>query len=385
MSTLNINTIDDLYSSRKDSKFYDLVRLDLRFFKENGLLRHALKYAQFRLNPGGTLEISSSPSTSFGFSNQRLNFWQIRNECMKSSLREMELLHLDDKQGVIRLSRRITYQQPKTISFGIVFSGELSEEALLFSSLDSISNIEELSSDQYEVIIVGSQKYDSQRLFQRYPNQNIRYEIMDDVYQYGRFLTCKKKSLIFELAKHEILAVLHTRITFPENFWTLLQQTSFDIAAPRVVFKSSSSIHPYLDYILTGSYDTARVNPRLTLTSKNFGEKYLYFLRDRVSYIDGGITLFDKRRIKVSPYNPNIAWGEAEDLEMCGRLYYEGYLIDYLYELICESKTNKLKLDSSALRHPGRILAAARTNYAYWRTVVKSAAWKWRQVPGNKS
>ncbi|MDP3090972.1 MAG: hypothetical protein Q8N04_09855 [Nitrospira sp.] len=353
MPNLVISSIKDLYSARLDHGYYDEVYLRLGELKEVGLLRHAIKYGFFLIKEHGLLRMHCPPISGYGFSTRRVAFWQVRNEVMKVLRDDVDTVEISDKEGAIVLRKRKQLAPTSRITFGIVFSGNLSEEPLLFRALDSIVSIEGATSENSEVIIIGSSAYEQARLFSRYPNLTLRYEILDDVEDHGRFMVCRKKDLAYRLAHQDIVAISHTRIVYPKDLLSWLDRRQFEVAAPRVVYVHEGEKRPYLDFGLMGSYDTARPNPALAIGSQDFGTEYLYFFRRRVPYADGGITFFDKRRIKESPYNKYIAWGEGEDLEMCGRLYFEGFLIDYLFEIECQSQTSKLVMNTSYLKHPG--------------------------------
>ncbi len=379
MTQLSIRTINDLYKIQTDSKTYESIYLDVRYFKQRGLLRHAFKYCLFRLKKDGFLEIFSSPTEGYGLSTKQVGFWQVRNECMKSIGKHVEVIHLNNAQGFIRLRKTAPKEHPESISFGIVFSGNNTEEPLLWAALDSIAKIAGLTVKNCQVIIVGGGQYNPEPLLASFPKLRIQYQAMDAVDGTGRILTCKKKSLIFKLAESDLLAISHTRILFPEGFWIALKNKDFEIASPKVIFQDGTNKHPYLDYILIGSYDTARPSPQKAITSSDFGVRHLYLFRNRVPYIDGGVTLFNMRSIVRDPYNIDIAWGEAEDLEMCGRLYYEGYLLDYLPDLVCNSQTNKLKLGAPFWRHPGKLITAIQVSIAYELSMLYSFFLKWRK------
>ena len=47
------------------------------------------------------------------------------------------------------------------------------------------------------------------------------------------------------------------------------------------------------------------------------------------------------------PYSNEIAWGEAEDLELSARLFYNGILIDYHDDITSESLTDKVNVNKS--------------------------------------
>jgi hypothetical protein len=79
-----------------------------------------------------------------------------------------------------------------------------------------------------------------------------------------------------------------------------------------------------------------------TVAGENIEEDYLHWYRRRVPYVDGGLNIFNKNIIKDPPYNNFISWGEAEDVDVCNRLYQSGILIDYLPEIKCFSATCKL-------------------------------------------
>lgn len=345
-----LSSIKDLSSLRGCTQKVSEIEIDGAYFLTKGLLRHALKYSYFVCREGARIKINARGlGKTFGFSNKEYLFWQVRHECAKSLGGCAIITKIDSDLQTIELMVIHEWCLPRTITFGIVFSGKPQEEELLNSVLSSINNITGLPRSGCDVIIIGSGDYDIESIRSKYSELNILYESIDCVDEAGRFLTCVKKSRIFDLACRDVLIVCHTRIKFPENFFSKITGTYLECASPMVFCNAGGNSQPYLDYVLVGSYDLARLNPKRSLTSEDFGDDYLNYLRRRVPYVDGGVVIFDKRIIKNNPYNKNIAWGEAEDVDMCGRLYQDGILIDYAFEIACESVTNKLSYPKNEL------------------------------------
>lgn len=345
-----LSSINDLSSFRGSTQKVSEIEIDGTYFITKGLLRHALKYAYSVCREGAFIKINAKGlGRTFGFSNKEYSFWQVRHESAKVLGDRAIFTKIDSDIEVIELRVINEWRPPRSITFGIVFSGKPQEEDLLNSVLTSIDKIIGLNRNDCDVIIIGSGDYDIESIRSKYSELNIMYESIDCVDEAGRFLTCVKKSRIFDLACRDVLVVCHTRIKFPKDFFSKISNVYLECASPKVFCKVGGSSQPYLDYVLVGSYDLARLNPRRSLTSEDFGDNYLNHLGRRVPYVDGGVVMFDKRVIKSNPYNKNIAWGEAEDVDMCGRLYQDGILIDYAFEITCESVTNKLSYAKNEL------------------------------------
>ncbi|MTD33366.1 hypothetical protein [Paludibacterium denitrificans] len=172
-------------------------------------------------------------------------------------------------------------------------------------------------------------------------NIELRTIAYDKVLEANRIPIADKKNKIFEYAKYSIVVISHTRIEFEGHFLLILTKNCFDVLAPSVIVNCKGKERRFLDYISIGSYDTARTSPRQTLAACTTIDDHLLLAKKRVAYVDGGIMIFNKGNIHHSPFDKNLAWGEAEDVDACSNLYQQGFLIDYEPNLKCRSMIMK--------------------------------------------
>jgi hypothetical protein len=129
------------------------------------------------------------------------------------------------------------------------------------------------------------------------------------------------------------------------------------MATPAVYYVEKKKEFKYLDISFINNYQEIQygASRRGTIAGENIDSDYLHWYRKRVPFIDGGLNIFNKNLIKEPPYNSFISWGEAEDVDVCNRLFQQGVLIDFLPDIKCYSATNKLT-GYSWLRKLGRKL-----------------------------
>jgi hypothetical protein len=354
----NADSLDELFRSKCK---YKSINIDAVYFSELGLLRHALKYALFKIEAFGQLKIYIGKSTTkYGTNKKRILAWQIKHEIAKCIGQNVDFIESGDDSIIeATLTKKLT-KDMKSITFGIICSATIADIKLLINQLESIETQSLNNPDiDIELIIVGPTSYDSKDIKDRFSSLSITYVGIDIVDAAGRALVNTKKKYIFQNSKSDILVIAHTRISFSDDFLANVFDSEFEAAAPQVQIHLNGVIFQYLDYVLIGDYDLSKKSRFNTLNSLNFGSNYKMYFKRRVPYIDGGVVIFNKLRVITNPYNEYLAWGEAEDVEMCSRLYYQGYLIDYLRNIKCTSNTNKLSYRENSLAK----LFSSVTNY----------------------
>lgn len=336
-----IATINDIYKIQYIYDKYNHIYIDTKKLKYTGTLRYAFKYALWALNIGGKLTINDEPFENQGFSTKRIDFWQIRHEFFKSLKDDIELIGLDDKKGYIEAVKTKDSYMNNGFSFGIVFSGNDNEVDQLTKSIQSILINENIDNYSYEIIICGPLNFDSNSYIAQFKNSKIRYLAFDFEPNAKRFMITQKKNYLYSHCKYNVVAINHTRIVYAIDFMHKTFNKKFDVFTPKIMVEQDGKWYKYLDFGLIGSYDLSKLNRSAVLTSVVLNDDTLFFMSKKVPYLDGGLTVFNKEIIINTPYNSHLSWGEAEDVDMCGLLYFQGYLLDYDENIVHKSLTNK--------------------------------------------
>ncbi|RRS04342.1 hypothetical protein EIP75_10640 [Aquabacterium soli] len=320
----------------------DELIVDARALKQYGVLRHAFKYAQWALKDGGRLLVTDEPARSLLFTAQRVDFWQVRHEFFKSVGQTFLTEAVDDARGEIRAVKQVSTTLPDGLSFGVVFGGGVHDAALLLEAVQSMATASRGHESRVEILVCGPLDEEGLDRLRRYaPGIDIAVIDGDLPAQATRIPLPEKKNRLFQAARYQAVSISHTRIAVGTDFVSRVLSQHFDVLAPRVEVEWQGRRVRYLDYILIGSYDVARRNRAKALGGFSAGENHLAMMKRRVAYVDGGIMLFDKRLVRGLPFNSDLAWSEAEDLDACGTLYQQGALIDHDASLLCESRVLK--------------------------------------------
>lgn len=345
MTSVSINTINDLHKVRQLRGEYSHVSVDARAMKQLGLLRHAFKYAMWGLREGGVIEVNDDPCVSLLFSPRRIDFWQVRREFFKSVGRFFEAQQVDDKLGVIRAIKRTRSDTPNGVSFGIVYGGGERDTQLLCDAVSSIAVAAQGQSDRVELLVCGSVdealRERIAQLLTSAPSMAVRYLPYEGPIVAGRIPIADKKNVVFDAANFDAVVISHTRISFAPDFVARLLRGCFDVLAPEVRAIWEGQKHRFLDYILVGSYDLSKRNPAAALGAYSRLADPLLGMKKRVPYVDGGVMIFNRQTVPYPPFDSALAWGEAEDVDACAKLYQQGLLIDQDDSLRCESSVVK--------------------------------------------
>jgi hypothetical protein len=342
MNRITISSLQDLYTIKKVSQAYDEITIKLDKLKSDGLIRHAVKYSNYALRTGGLIIIYSSPFESYVLKRNKIDFWQVKYEIFGSLKDAIEILEVNSKEGVLVLRKKKHLYNYTGISFAIVFSGNKEEEKQLIRSIDSIRQNKGLNKINYEVLISGPKVYDPATIIDEFPGLNIKYVPLD-ISTHPRLMICEKKNFLYASARYSLVVISHSRILFSDDFVQSLTRFPVEMATPAVYFKDNDINYKYLDLAFIGSYQDLQLGAkRSTIAGENIQEDYLHWYRKRVPFIDGGLNVFNKNVIPEPPYNNYISWGEAEDVDLCNRLFQNGVLIDYLPAIKCYSATCKV-------------------------------------------
>jgi len=344
MKELNLKSLSQIIFIRGKFSEFDRINIYANSFKKNSVLRIVFKFALWALRDNGELNIYDEPHKTYGFINNKIEFWQVRNELFKSLSDSIKLIKIDEAIGFIKLKKIKAYKKNSGITYGIILGSGQEELKKAKLSIDSIYDTVN-GYNNFEIIIIGSDL----KCPEIFNNKiNLKYYFLD-VFENGRILTSKKKNKIFHLAKFNLVTIFHSRIIFTKNYHSLILSKNIEFATPKVNFISQQKKYRYLDFGLLKSYEILnKKNIGRVVSGPYINDQYWYLLKNKVQYIDGGINILNKDLLKYKNiYNDNIAWGEAEDLELSKKIHSEGFLIDFLFDVECKSSTNKLKLNES--------------------------------------
>lgn len=340
--------IADVYALRSTTASYNKIIIHTKKLKYLRLVRHVVKYAYWALQTGGQIEIIDEPSRSYLITKRFIDFWQVKLEVFRSVGPLMVTELCDDKKGHIMLTKKEATAMHTGISFGIMFSGSDTDKQLISHVLNAILANTFLQSIPFEVIVCGPTGFDPLFFDTWKQPLNLRYLPFDMPNEPGRIMICQKKNALYAQCSYSIVSITHTRILYSDSFAQTFWERQFDVCTPNVSLPEGKQ---YLDYALMESYDNLNgIRKKRAMGSNIFGKKYLHFLHNRVPWIDGGITVFNKHAVPLPPYHNQVAWAEAEDAVMCQKLTNDGIVIDYLYECKCVSQTSKINLKYEGLK-----------------------------------
>ena len=340
MKKIAIRKIKDIYNLKYKYETYDEITIYTQELKYKGVLRYAFKYAYWSLRIHGKLTILDEAHRSYGKKVNYIDFWQIRHELFNSLKGKVELIALDNENGKLELLKKSSEKSNNGISFCIVFSGSAKEIPLLKQSIDSIVEMN-IDSEKYEIVVLGSSDFKFYSLSNNYPQAiPLRY-LPYDFEQTTRLLITKKKNYMLDNAKYNIVSINHTRIAYAKDFYKKLIDRNFDLITTKIIGNVKGKNYSFLDFGLIGDYDILKPSKVQTFVGNFIDRNYMFLMRNRVPFIDGGLTIFNKNNTSAVRYNENIAWGEAEDVELCSTAYHDGLLIDYFDDIVCESKVLK--------------------------------------------
>lgn len=333
-----IKNINDIYDIKDIYSKFDEITVYTKNIKYDNVLAYAFKYSVWALKKGGILKIKDEPTQGYGNKKGYIDFWQIKYQLFKYINQYIKLDSLDNKNGTIIATKVIQEKLNNGVSFCIVFSGNENEIEYLYKSIDSIvSNT--IDENMYEILIVGPSNFNASKIISKYKIKISYFEF--DLNTTYRVEITKKKNLLLNSAKFNIVAINHCRIVYSNDFFKKIIHKKFDMTTTRVLYTENNKNYPYLDLALIGSYNISNSNRYKTLVSEYVDDDYLYYMKNRVPYIGGGLTIFNKNSIKTLCYDENIAWGEAEDVDISKMADSLGLLQDIQLDINSYSLTKK--------------------------------------------
>lgn len=359
----HITTIQDIYLLRNIVNAYDQIDIDACTLKTTGTLRHALKHALFAIKVGGTLNIHDEPSQTYGYSRKKIDFWQVRYQTFLSLSGDCDEVLVDSTKGQLVLQRVRNRHNNEGISFGLVFSGADDELSILIPALDSC--IAQTRLDVTEIIVCGPIGWDINRL-PAYIRDKVRYLPFGFTRSSSRFLIQEKKKFLYENAQYNVVALSHARILYPPDFAEKLLHRPIEFGTPRVIAVQNGYEFTYLGYTFIGDYDVTKADSRRSFGGELADDDFLHYMRHRVPYIGGGLLVLNKNIVSSACFNPNISWGEAEDIDLSMRVSTNGHLIDYWPDIKCRSQTTKYEFDGSFKKRMARRLGKILLKIGYF-------------------
>lgn len=340
--TFKLKDLKSLIEIRHKSYFYDEIIIYTKYLKYLGLLPHSFKYAIWALKEKGKLVFHDDGPINVTIKNYQINFYQVVQAFRIYLSQDTEDVNVDYKNKTIscvKIKKNNKYLKvERKWSFGIIFSGNESENSQLLCCIKSI-NDQGLKRDQFEIVICGPSDTNYDFISEVVDNTRILY--FDDVYdEDGRFLISRKKNYLINNLQNDNCIILHSRILFDKNQLEKIP-VSFDFLTPRVLLSTNHSMEQYIDYKIGTSYDPTRIVSGITPNFHYKRESYLFHLRWGYAFGDGGIMIFRKSVLNEVPLNEKLGWFENEDLQLCSELHSAGFLIDYIPEVITFSRTNK--------------------------------------------
>lgn len=202
-------------------------------------------------------------------------------------------------------------------SFGIISNGMKNGRIL-----DIINNIQDQNIPNYEIIICGPK-----------PSENLPANVIvisdKDVYSDIRIPICKKKNLIADNAHFENIMIIHDRINLSADWFNAISKTKncFDVIGPSILDEDTKSIH-VIDFAI------ANLQTFNYFKSHSNKKKWSPFV-----YVDGSVIIIKKsvyNKVRLQPY---LNWGEKEDVDFSRRLYFDGYYLNIVYDIIVYTLT----------------------------------------------
>ncbi|HFQ5292029.1 TPA: hypothetical protein ACGUXT_001217 [Vibrio vulnificus] len=304
-----------------------------------GVLEYSIKKVYHKMSFDGLINIPISFDSEEALDKRKLSKWQLNSTVARVFKSEIcDIKYLSDRIEITKLEKDIS----KTISIGVIFSGTEQDISLLVESLKNLK----AGSDKglLEIVICGpiDKKSKIEKILEFNGIIYLPYE--SEIDEYDRFMICKKKNFLYENMNGEIKVVSHSRIKYPSNFCSTLLSENFELACPIVKTKE---MFDYLDLIFIEDYDILKPVKRRPVSSIIYGYNKYSFFKTMKPYVDGGIMIFNAKYFSSRPFNDSLAWGEAEDVELCSRAVSSGIHIDRIESLQCISLTEKIKRQKS--------------------------------------
>lgn len=363
--SVRIATVSDLYELRRQ-RLLDAVTIECGAIKRAGSLRYALKYALWAVRPGGIVDIVDDGPPGYDVRPFQIPFSVVTQQAFK--LYDGDAICEDIDSAAMRLRFRRIRPLPRTgWSAGIVFSGNANEVPAIRACLDTLYRQPELARKNAGEVIVAGPAAASDVLDTHCDATYLAFENSEG----PRAFTAAKKNAIIAASTQPNVAIMHGRILLQDGCLSRIGD-EFDVTTPRITYREVDRHLPYIDWLTLPVVSGDQPPTRLGSGTLYHRDRYLDQLRDGgMPYIDGGLFIAKRDVLDKVPLNPALAWGEAEDVEWCSRLFVEGFLMDLDPSAWAVSQT--YKLGSALRRYPrlARATAPFRRQTKQWLSVAR--------------
>jgi|GEM_PF-3211640 hypothetical protein len=332
-------TLKDLDYLKYNFNYFDKITIDLRVSKSlYYVLSYAIKYSYWAVKLDGIIDIKTKKYLTSVFSKKNLAYWQVSSTLHYSLTNNIETMYSNKDEGYIKIKKIQDPYLNNGISFGIIASGAEEENDFLLNSINSIRNNKEIKKFKYEIIILVKSNNKLSSIIKN--KSNIKILFFDDDREGDRFMIGRKKNKLYELCQYDIVSISHARIIFPNNLIQEILTKKFDFITTKI---NTIDDDRYLDIGLLGTYNISKPTLKLVRTGY-FIPNFIYNLLDgRCIYIDGGLSIYNKKVLNFNPFNKYLAWGEGEDIRVSEQISTNGFLVDYYDYLTSRSQSNKTK------------------------------------------
>lgn len=314
-----------------DIVFHNAVSLRLLFL--------CVKYSWWSLEHQGRLQLEgfTDLSNNYGFNGNKLSrpklnaalrmFYDTEN--ISSSQISI------DNNGLV-IEKCNSSKVSGNVTFGIAWSGHVNDRKDLVECVKSIMTANH-SNRQVEILIACP----------RDSFFNLGYDVRwidvpntDEGIDIGA-----KKNILYEMARYEIVSIIHTRLRVNDDFFNFLP-ADFDSFTPAIVANYNDRLLPYFDLVMVRNIDTFLDRSFLGRNHLNrfYYERrtHLFILAKYQFYIDGGCIVLNKKKLGThGPWHRSLRWGEAEDVWLSRFLDLYGFVQDRIESIVAYSSTNK--------------------------------------------
>lgn len=263
-------------------------------------------------------------------------------------------------QGISLFDFKIERQLPRflfEVGFYVISNGK--DIDALIETLRSIRMSERISG---EIVVVGPQALSSSgQLLKEFPT--IQFISDEEIYKPGevRFPISRKKNLILDQGRSEIVVILHDRIRLNPD-WTnqlMARHRHFDLYT--CVIESMDGRFRYLDKF---SLDfQGYIQNRKSHFYMGYGED------NSRQMVDGGFFVLNRKSTGNVRFDPTLHWSEMEDVDFVLKLKLAGCLVSF------DPENNAQSVQRGHFQ-----LAKASLLSRFYKTRVRRQAWAWRLV-----
>lgn len=298
-------------------------------FETCDFLRQTLKIIDYLLAVDGELiiEFYRASFDIGGYPLRPLNY--LMNEisiCFKDRFKVYKKVNADNVDYISLKKIRNALPEGDDIrkwSFGIVSDGRKNDRVL-----NIIDQINAFNIPEFEIFICGPS-----------PDTILPKEVIilddKDLYFDVRIPISQKKNRIIGAAKFNNLMILHDRISFSKNWYEKICRFGnyFDQLCCSIFDEDTKSIH-INDWLSNFNDNNQFRVSKVTKLKHNEWNKHIY--------VDGGVMVIKKHIIINNKLNPNLHWGEMEDVNLSEKLYIDGNLINFYADAELFTQTHRI-------------------------------------------